>query len=446
MANIVREDKEDLTAVLTVNLSKEDYAERVDSELRKLRKKVSLKGFRKGKTPISFVKKVYGKQVMAEAINNLLTEELTNYLKDNQIDILGQPLPVEEEEPDFDLNDGGDFKFHYELGLAPEVALKGISKKTTIERYDVEIDDELLEKETTRMRKQAGKSINPEEIGETDLVNLQVNELEDGEIKEGGIQRAISVSIDLIKTKKLMKQFIGMKKEETLDFNINQIEDRKPEDIRKIILGLKEDEKVNNEFRGKILNITRQEPAVMDQEFFDKVFGPGETSDEATFRGKLEENLKKYYDAQADGKMFEAIQKMLMEKNAINLPDSFLKKWLDASNENLDAEKIETEYDSFAENLKWSLIQGTATKKYELSVTDDELIASFEEGVQRYFGGNADPKTVRDLTQRMLEDQNTVNKRHEELIAEKLFNILKEKVKVADKTIHWKAFDELLSK
>ncbi|MEM6725672.1 MAG: trigger factor family protein, partial [Bacteroidota bacterium] len=208
MANIVREDQEKLTTQITINLVKEDYQPKVDSELKKLRKKVNLKGFRAGKVPVSYVKKIYGKQVLAEQINNVLSEELTTYLTDNKLNILGQPLPVEEEVPNLDADNIEDLSFKYEIGLAPEFELQGLDDSTTVSKHAVEVDDDRLQEELDKILKQFGAQSNPETIEETDMVNFSAEELEFAP-KAEPFTKDISFAMDLIPTKTLRKKFLG---------------------------------------------------------------------------------------------------------------------------------------------------------------------------------------------------------------------------------------------
>ncbi|MEM7103931.1 MAG: trigger factor [Bacteroidota bacterium] len=447
MANIVREDQENLTAVVTVNLAKGDYEPKVDSELKKLRKKLKVKGFRQGKTPLSYVKKIYGNQVLVEEINNVLNEQLNNYLRENEVDILGQPLPVVDDMPDIDVNKIEDLAFKYELGLVPQFEVQGISGDDEVSGYDIKITSELIDREVERIRKQGGKHSNPEDIGENDVLSLEITELDGEEPKEGGLVKTISASVDLIKSEALRTEVMNLKKGDEFKLDINDLEDKSPEDIRKFILGLTEEDVVpGDHFSATINDVNRYELAEMNQELFDKVFGPGEVGSEEQLKEKLEEDLKRYYDSQADGKLYGNIQKHVMETTQFELPDEFLKRWLKVSNEKLTEEQIEAEYESFAENLKWSLIQGKLAEEHDVKITQEDLEQSFQENVKAYFRGAADEDMLKRFTAQMMNDQNSVNKRREELAAERLFAILKEKVKVKKESIEWKAFDELLTK
>ncbi len=472
MANIVREDNENLTAVITVNLAKADYEPAVKKELNSLRKTTNLKGFRKGMVPVSYLKKLYGNEVLSKNLNDLINKELYTYIEDNKLETLGQPMPIPVENQDIDINKLIDFSFKFELGLAPKIEIKGLDDSTSLPVHTIKVNKKLVDQEIKTWRKRIGKQSNPEDVGEEDVLTVNAVEFDGDKPKEGGVEKEIKMAVDLLKNKKLAKELLKLKKGDSFSLNIFELEDNKPEFIKKQILGVPVETEVNETFTATITDVERRElgtPSISQfknafgQDVFEKYF-KDETIDEdpeldengepivteeeqkkvlAALSKKLKEDLAKYYEVSAERRMFKKLQERLTELNDFELPDEFLKRWLEAANDKVSKEEIEKEYVNFAKDLKWNLLKGKFCKELGVEVSGDDVVASFRQNIMQYFGGQVDGDRLDQLTQTVMEDKSAVEKRYQEMVSEKLFPAIKEKITLTEETISWEDFDEL---
>lgn len=464
MANIVREDNDNLTAVITINLTKDDYEPAVKKELSKLRQKAHIKGFRKGKVPVSYIKKMYGNEVLAEKVNDILGKELYSYLEENKVDILGQPIPLPTDQ-NININALNEYSFKFELGLAPEIDLKGLDKSTEVAKYKVKVNKKLIDQEIRTWRKKLGEQINPDDIEGEDVLTVEVTEQADGKPKEGGLQREIKMAVDLLKNKKLAKQLTKMKKGDAFELNIFELEDNKPDFIKKQVLGVAPETEVNDMFSAIIRDVERRSLGDLSkfnfvnafgQAVFNKYFEGDEDFQEKSeiskeeekavtdaLNKKLKEDLTNYYDSVAKQRMYRKVQEQFTAQNEVELPNEFLKKWIESTNENTTPEDIEKDYNGFAEGLKWSLIKNALAKKLEVKVEFSEVIESVQEGIKSYFGGNVPPEQLQKLTKTVLDDKNATERRYQELISTKLFPKIEEMITIKDESIGWEDFDEL---
>lgn len=451
MPQVVRTDIDNLNAVLTVEIPKDDYLPIFTTELRKYRKDARIKGFRQGKTPMSVLKKMFGKAVLGEVINKILQEQLTDFMVNDSTEILGQPIPSSEQEPvDFDVRALDDYSFKFDIGIAPEFDVQGLEDKP-FEKYAIEISDEMVEEEVGNLLQRNGEQTYPEDsIEEKDIVTLDVTELDGEAAKEDGLVHEFSVLVERLEDE-MKDALLSMKLGDQLRINPFKLEKDATETYaRKYFLGLEDDDEreVGDSFDAEITKVSRIAKGELNQDLFDKVFGPEQVSSEEEFRGKLKENIANSYNAQAEALMYRDIQKRLLDSNELNLPDDFLKRWLSTSNENLDPKTLEKEYPAFADNLRWTLIRGKLNKSFEIEVKPEEIKESFKNKIRGYFGGAPSPEMetmVESMAERMLNDEKQVNEIYEEVASNKFFDAVVEKVEVADKPIALEEFQEVIA-
>jgi trigger factor len=450
MSNIVREDVEKLTAVLTVTVEEQDYKPKFKSELNTYRKKANMKGFRKGRTPMSVVRKMYGKAVLADVVNRMIQEELVRYLREEDIDILAQPLPSEDQPPiDFDLKELHDFEFKFEVGLAPKFEVKGVSEEDTFKKYTVEITDEMVDKELDNARKRHGERVySEEEIKEEDLLRLRAVELADGEVKVDGVESTFNLLIESIDDEAVKKEILSKKVGDKLRLNLFELEKNTDADyVRKYFLNLEQDDdrEVGEEYEVTIEEASHIEPAEFDQEFFDKEFEEGEVTNEEEAREKIRENIREYYDNQAGALLYRDFQEYLMEQNEIPLPDDFLLRWLKASNESIPEEEVEKEYDNFAKNLKWSLIRSKLMKEFKINVKSEEIVDQLKNRVRSYFGGvPGNDELIESMAQRLMQDEKQRESAYEDILADKLHEAIEERVTIEPQPVAVEEFEEII--
>lgn len=450
MPTIVRENIDNLNAVLTVTISREDIAPKIKQELNKFRNKAELKGFRKGKTPINFIKKMYGSAIMTEVVNHTLQEELNAYLDEQKLSLLGQPLPSQDDNSiDLSINNKEDLIFKFDLGLAPDFEVAGASATDTYERYAVEIAEELINNDLESAQKRLGERVTVEDnIQEGDSITINAEELDGDALKENGWATTFTVLYNDME-EGLKKELTSSNTGDKFRFNIKTIEGEKSEEyIKKYLLQVTEGDEdvvIGDHFEAKIIAVERVQAAELNQTFFDKYFGEGKISTEEEARNLIKEDLVKHYDIQADSLLFRDIQEALLEKNNLDFPDEFLKRWLLVSNENNTPEKIEKDYSNFSTSLTWTLVQSQLADQFKVEVSHEEILEHTIATIKSYYGAYMDETMLRSIADNMLKGNETeYNRTAEKVMSNKVFAQLKETVGIKDKAIGSKEFDEVM--
>lgn len=448
---VVRNDIDKLNARLSITIEVADYEPKFKEELSNYKSKTHLRGFRKGKTPASTIKRMYGKSILAETINKLLQSALTDYLKSEELEYLGQPMPSEEQkEIDFNVNESTDYEFLFDLGLTPEFEVQGASSEDVIQNYKVTILDDVVMEELDISRKRLGEETNPEDgIEEDDILTIEATEHDNGKDKEGGWKTTFTVLVNQLADAKIRKNIQNMKKGDTFEFNIFKLEkDQDKRYVRKYLLNMEDGDTtdVGEDFRGTIAKISRIIPAEMNQEFYDKHFGEGIVHSEDEAKEKIRERISGYYQQQAKSFMYRDIMDALLDKNQFDLPDNFLKRWIKVNNEDSTDEVLENEYDAFSKNLKWNLIRSKLEKRFAVEVTPDDMKEAFKNQIRSYFGGQAVDIDLDGMAERLMKNNEHFSKVYEELMAEKLFAAIEQEMKVEEKPIALDEFTDLVKK
>ncbi len=452
MSKVVRVDKGNLSAELSLTITQEDYKPKVDSELRKLRKDAHLKGFRRGKTPMGVIKRMYGPRAFMDVVNDVVQRELFQYINDEKIELLGQPIPSEDQETvDFDIDKMGDYEFKFDIGFAPEFEVKGLSSSDSYDKYAIEVPKQSIDEDLENLRKRLGERDSVEDtIQDNDIITFDAEELEGDDLKKDGWASTFDVLVKTIPNEELKKELLTKTIGDKVRFNILELEEKSTEEsVRKYLLNVEESDaevEIGNHFEGTVKEIKRVVPAELNQDFFDKAFGEGAVSSEEDARAKIEEGISKYYDNQADSLLFRDLQDRLLEENNLDLPDEFLKRWLTSSDQRNTSDLVDKEYDKFKKNLQWSLIKGKLVKQYDLEVTEEEIFEAFKDRVRGYFQSYGNELIVVNTANRLMEDQKQVNQMYEELMSDRLFETMKEKITIKDKGISIEDFDAEVQK
>jgi len=450
--NIEKQSVDNLNATIVINITQEDYKEKFKSELKKAAGKANLKGFRKGKTPASVIRKMYGKSVLAEVVNETLQKALTNYLDEEKLNILGQPIPSDDQDGDleFNVNQLEDYTFKFDVGIAPEFEIDGVSEDDEYDIYKIEVDEKVITEELENAQKRLGTHEHPEgAVIANDIIKVQAEELDGDEVKEDGWATEFSVLVDSL-TDEYKEEVLSLSTGDTFNFDIYQLEKEKGEDyVKKYLLNVpkveegEEEPVIGNMFQGKISEISRLKIAELDQEFFDKYFGKDEVKSEEEARAKIEEYIGTHYHNQALQFMYRNIMDKLVADTEVEMPKAFLKKWLKMTNEKLTDSEIEKDFDGFLENMKWTLIKNKLVNDFGVEVSQDEIIESMRNKVKGYFGQyGMEESYVDKVLQQMLQNQEEINKTYEELQAGKLFTKIGEKVKHKENKISLEDFNE----
>jgi trigger factor len=449
MSKVVQEEIDNLNAVLTVTVEKGDYEPKLKAELNKFRQKAQIKGFRKGKTPDSVVRKLYGKGIFSEIVYEFLQKELNDYLYNGKIDILGQPIPsLDQPEINFDLNQTQDYTFKFDLGLAPVFEVQGLDASSIYKKFDPIIPASNIDTEMEMLRRRTGeRTFSEDVILAGDLLKLEAVELEGESIKEDGHTHTFSLLVDSINDE-LRPTVLIAKVGESFRADVFTLEkDRDERFVRKYMLGVEDSQEVGNRFELKVIEASRVDLPEMDQAFFDQAFGEDIVHSDEEARETIQKGMKYEMEAQADALVFRDMQTNLIEKNQLALPDAFLKRWLMASNENLSPDSVEVGYGPFAENLRWSMIRGKIIREHKLDVTQDEIKGFFKDRFRSYLGGAAFNDDVLDsVAERMMGEEKQVNEAYENLMFERLSKVMFSVVTIEKEPIELEAFQEVIRK
>jgi trigger factor len=446
--NITQEKINDLNAVVKIKIAPADYTEKVDKSIREQAKKANLPGFRKGMVPPAHIKKMYGRSILVEEINNLLSETLNKHLTDNKVEILGQPLPIMDDTKEFKWDNTDEFEFDYEVGLAPVLDLN-ITTKDKFTEYKVKADEETLASRVKNIRKSYGKMTNPEVSAEDDVIYAELAQLAaDGSVFEGGINATGSIRLDQVVDKKILKSLIGLKKDDVVELDVPKAFDSNETIIAKLLDVSEEDAKdLKSKFQVTVKNVNRLEEADLNQEFFDKLFGEGTVTDEAGFTAKITEEIEGMFQQDADRKLQNDIYTQLTEQVKIDLPDEFLRKWLKATNEKLSDEELAAGYDDFAKNLKWTLIENKLIKDNSIEIKYEDVFQTAKQRLDAQFRMYSPAPMPEDqlaqYTATFLKEKDNANRIFDEVKAIKVFELIKSVATVEPKEITYNKFIEL---
>jgi trigger factor len=447
--NITRKDADALNTRLSVSLTKEDYLPKTEQELKKLGKKVTLKGFRAGMVPSGLVRSMYGNGVLVEELNKIVNNAVNKYIEENKLEILGRPMPVPTE-INFDIKNPTDYTLEFELGIAPQFEISVLKSDTIVKAPKVAIDEELLNKEMDNLRSRYGKMAFLEEgILEKDMLEIKFVELENGVAKEGGITVTGPINLEMVKDEALKATLLAGKVGTTATTeDLFVALDKERAQVVKNVLGLEaEPENMGAAFEMTIERISRMEKADLNQEFFDKVFGPDQVKSEEEAKDKLREELSSYTSQSESGKLNEKLFNMLLENTEIPLPDDFLKRWIKISNEKpITEDVIEEEYPIFARNLRWSLIVNKISKDNDIKGEFEEIKEYSKEALRQQLkqyapaGGGFSDEDLDNLNNNMLSKEDHVKKSYDAVMEQKLFNVIKQQITVEEEEVSFEDF------
>lgn len=449
--NVTRQEVNAETALLTVQVSPADYQGKVAASLDKYRKQAKIPGFRPGKVPMGLIQKQYGKGVLAEEMNKLVSDALYAYVQENKLEILGNPIPKEGTEVKGDFDNPGDFEFVYEIGYSPAIDLK-LTNKSKYDYVQVKIDDKLIDQQIDDLRRRYGKMTSTDEVSETDMILAQFVELnEDGSIKESGIMHSSTTSMEFVEDKKVKKSLVGKKVGDKVTVSATAI--TRGDSDKAAMLGIKPEELANHSdsYQMTINDIKRMELAELNQDLFDKLFGEGAISSEKELRERIGNDLKNMFANDSDRLLTREVYRDLVENTPVNLPDTFLKRWIQLSNDKpITIEQIEADYDSYAKDLKWQLIQGHIFKANDIKLDNAEVIEFTKGLIANQFAqyGIPAPEDA-ELTKQAagaLQNRDEANRIYDMLAETKLTQYFKDTVKLNSKEISYDEFVELASK
>ncbi|MBY0244078.1 MAG: trigger factor [Sphingobacteriaceae bacterium] len=448
--NITQTKINDLGIKVNIVIAPADYTEKTSQKVKEQAKKATVAGFRKGMVPAAHIQRTHGKEILINVVNTILSEGLNNYITENKINILGQPLPLPTT-ADFKWDGNDTFSFDYELGLSPEITVD-ITSKNKFTQYVVKADEKTLAERMKNIRRSYGKMTNPEVSIEGDVLFGAFTQLDTkNNVFEGGINNTATLRLDLITDKAILKSLVGLKKDDEVVLDIQKALNGDIDLIAKTLKIEAEDAKdLKANFNFKVSNVNRLEEADLNQEFYDKIFGAGVVSDEAGFKAKITEEIESMFEQDAERKLSNDIYADLVENIKMDLPEDFLKRWLQATNEKLSEKDLNEGFNDFAKNLKWTLIENKiiTTQKIELKYEDvfktakNRLSAQFA----MYSPTPVSEEQLAQYTTQFLQEKENANRIFDEVKAIKTFEYIKTVATIEKKEIGYDKFTELVSK
>ncbi len=437
--NIIENKIDNLNIELTLNIEPADYADKRKKVLSDYRKKAEIKGFRKGMVPASLIEKMYGQSALMDAVNNVIGEQLDSYIKENNLDVLGEPLPAENQ-PQNTWENGASFTFQFEVALHPSVEVE-LSKEDKIAYYTIEASDEAKAEMKNNMLKQYGKLDEGEAAGSDDFI---IVDLEQGETKIEGTY----VALRNVAEEARNAQFIGLKAGDSIEVNVNEAFANETD--RAAMLKVEKDQLASIEPIWKLTckNIKTFVNAELCQETYDKIYGEGVVKSEEEFDAKIAENLAAEYVQEANYRFSKDAKEYLLAKAGVTLPEKFLKRWLVTVNEGkFTAEQIEKEFPAFCEDFKWQIVRDNIANKFDIKVTPEEAFETAKEQARYQYAmygmNNVPEEYIQDFAMKVLSEDDGKRRIADMVLEKKLMDAVKEQVSLANETISVEKFREL---
>jgi trigger factor len=439
---ITRQEIDAQNGVLKVEIAAADYQNKVKAALDKYRKTAKIPGFRPGHVPAGLIQKQFGKSVLAEELNKITNDALYRFIIDEKLDILGNPLPIENGvEGNFDQPEN--FTFSYEIGYSPSFELP-ITAKTKVDYATVKIDKDLITKQVEDLRRRYGKLISSEAVSAKDMVMGKFEELEGSEVKADGISHSTTISMEFLENKAAIKLLTGKKINESFELDPKAVS-KGPEDAA-AMLGISPEAyaELNSKFQFTVNDVKRMELSELNEEFFQKLFGD-EVKTEAEMSKRIEADLARMFEEDSDRLFTRKVYDMLLEKTTMNFPEAFLKRWIKTSAEKpITDEEIEKEFAAYLLSLKWQLIQTKIFKENNIQLTNEEVLDFTKNlviGNYAQYGLPAPEEAeLLETAQRLLQNKEQANGIYDRLAERKLTDYFKSAVSMTKKEMKYDDF------
>ena len=445
------ENPDKINGLLTITVEEDDYKSEVEKTLKDYRKKANVPGFRPGQVPMGMIKRQFGSAVKMDAVNKIVGEQINKYIADNKINMLGQPLASEAQQPQ-DLEKEAPYTFIFDIAVAPEFDIE-LTAKDKIDYYDITVDDALIDRQVEMFASRLGKNADVEEYADGDVIKGDLRELDEkGNTKENGLTvEAAMVMPEYIKAAAQKKLFKGAKVGDVITFNPRKAyKDRDAELASLLKVGKDKLAEHEGDFSYQITNIQRFENHPVDQELFDQTFGKGQVKDEKEFRAKIAEGLKKQLEMDSDYKFLQDVRKYAEEKvGQLTYPDALLKRVMKENNKEKNQEFIDKNYEASIRELTWSLIRNKLSEKAQVKVNDDDVRNAARETARVQFAqygmNNVPDEYVNNYADQLLKKQESVQQFVDRAVDLKLIEAIKKVVKLNKKSISLDDFNKMMS-
>lgn len=439
MATVSRENIGTLTDKLTVKLAKEDYMPAFEQSIKKYAKTANIPGFRKGMVPAGMIRKMHGAGVFTEEVLRTVEKELNKYMQDEKLDIFAQPLPLESDARQLDMNNPADYAFAFEIGLKPAIDID--VKNITVTRHKVDVTDAMIDEEIERLKVQHGKMTDPEEVTtDENVLNVTFSETDtEGNPIEGGINKGNSLLVKYF-AEGFRPQLMGKRKEDSLLLQLQNAFDEKEREwvVSDLGIAVNEEGALDKFFRMTISKVGLVEKPELNEEFFGQAFPGRNITNESDFRQAAKDTVQANWDAQSRNQLHDQVYHQLIDHTPIDFPEEFLKRWMQQGQEPpKTAEEAENEYPSFANSLKWTLITTQLSSQLNLEVDPSEIRDFAKQQIVGYMGGQNldDAPWLDSYADSMLKDKKFLENTYYQLQTTKLFNVLEEQVNVIEDVV-----------
>ena len=440
--DITLDKKSSNEASIKVKLNEVDYQSKVDKKIKDYSKKAQINGFRPGKVPPGIIKKMYGKSILVEEINHLVGHAIQDYIKENELQILGEPLPNQEEVEKVDWDSQKDFEFEYNIGLVEDFTVD-LTGKIKVPSYQIEVEDKTIDESIESIRSQYSKMTNPEVSEEGDMLYGTFEQAHGDIVHDTTIHPE---ELDKVHAKK----FVGKKKDDVIEVDINELYKDPEVKARHLDKTVDEIEGIDSKFTFTVKNVNRKEKADLDQDLYDKVFGPDQVKNVEEFKAKASEMIGENYNRETEAFLNKTIRDTLVEKTKINLPDSFLKNWLKITGEGkvTDAD-LEKEYNTYADQLRWNLISGQIAKENEIKPEHEEVLTATKNMIRAQFAmsGLGQLEDQMDaFADNYLKGENGQNymKMTEQVMEEKVMQLIKSTIEIKEEKVNLEKFKKIV--
>ncbi len=448
--NINLENIDKVNAILSLTIEKADYEKQVADVLKDYRQKASIPGFRPGKVPAGLIKKKFGTAVLVEEVNKLISHNLSKYMVDEKLPVLGEPLPNEEKQKDIDWEKDENFEFAFDIALAPEIKVE-LDKKDKFNYYKIAVSDKMIQQQEDMATSQLGQNVPVDEAKANSSIRGNFVQLDtDGNEVEGGIApEGVLLAVDMIKDEEIKNSFVGCKKEDIVIFDPVKAFQNNAEVGHMLNIKPEEAENLNSEFRFTVTEILQFEKAEVNEDFFKKLYGEEtEVKTIEDFRARIKEEIARNLSHSSDYKFSLDTRDALVAATEMELPEAFLKRWVIAVNKELTPEQIEKDFDSFILDLKWQLIKDEIAKENEIKVEPveaEDFAKKMALAQYQQYGINDVPEEqLQSFAQMMLEKPEEKERIYKKIHEDKVVAVVKEKVTIDEKEISEEEFTELM--
>lgn len=440
-------DKQSATdGLIKIKLNESDYQPKVEEKVRDYARKANIKGFRQGKVPSGVIKKMFGKSILVEEVNHIVSHSVSDYIRDNKLRILGDPMPNQEKAITIDWETQKDFEFEFQIGLVDDFAVD-LSSKVKVKSHSIEVDQKVIDETMEDLKTRFGNVSYPEvsEAGN----NLYGDISRVGEEEKKGSY----ISIDKV-AKKEQKKFIGLKKEDVVEFDIEKTFEDEKALAQALNISEEEAKNAKGKYAFKISTISKVEPATINQELFDKVFGKDAVKNEQEFIEKIKATISENYNRETEHLLDHEIQHYYVDHTKITMPEAFLKSWLkNTSSGQVTDDVLDKEFHAYGDTLKWDLIKNKIAEEKDIKVEGDEVREKAKQLITEQFGGAAIAAQLgdklNDIANNYLSGQDgkgeNFMKIYNQLRQEKIMKVIKEGITVTEKKVSLDEFKKIVA-